>query len=55
LGTGLALIGLVFSMLSLLCLFFGQRLAKDYAGAVVLASYVAVALLGLILVGVKAG
>jgi hypothetical protein len=55
LGTGLALVGLVFSILSLLCLFFGQRLAKDYGGAVVLASYFAVALLGLILVGVKTG
>jgi hypothetical protein len=50
LGTGLALIGLVFSIISLLCLFFGQRLAKDYGGAVVLASYFAVALLGLILI-----
>jgi hypothetical protein len=53
LGTGLALAGLVFSILSLLCLFFGQRLAKDYGGAVVLASYFAVALLGLILLGMK--
>jgi hypothetical protein len=55
LGTIVALIGLVFVIISLLCLFFGQRLAKDYGGAVVLASYFAVALLGLILVGIKAG
>jgi hypothetical protein len=55
LGTVIALIGLVFVVISLLCLFFGQRLAKDYGGAVVLASYFAVALLGLILVGMKAG
>jgi hypothetical protein len=55
LGTVVALIGLVFVIISLLCLFFGQRLAKDYGGAVVLASYFAVALLGLILVGLKAG
>jgi len=55
LGTGLALAGLVFSTISLLCLFFGQRLAKDYGGAVVLASYFAVALLGLILLGLKTG
>lgn len=55
LGTGLARGGLVFSVISLLGLFFGQRLAKDYGGAVVLANYFAVALLGLILLGVKAG
>jgi hypothetical protein len=55
LGTGLALAGLVLSILSLLCLFFGQRLAKDYGGAVVLASYFTVALLGLILLGMKTG
>jgi hypothetical protein len=54
-GTGVALLGLVASTISLLCLFFGQRLAKDYAGAVVLASYFAVALLGLALLGFKGG
>lgn len=53
LGTGLALWGLGVSIISLLCLFFGQRLAKDYGGAVVIASYYAVAILGLILLGVK--
>jgi hypothetical protein len=52
-GTGLALWGLIFALVALLCLFFGQRLAKDYAGAVVIASYYAVAVLGLILLGVK--
>ena len=52
-GTGLALWGLIFSLLALLCLFFGQRLAKDYGGAVVIASYYAVAILGLVLLGVK--
>jgi putative oxidoreductase len=55
LGTGLALLGLVFSVISLLSLFFGQRLAKDYGGAVVLASYFAVALLGLMLLGFRVG
>lgn len=55
LGTGLALLGLVLSIISLLCLFFGQRLAKDYGGAVVLASYFAAALLGLIFIGFKTG
>ena len=53
LGAGLALWGLVVSIISLLCLFFGQRLAKDYGGAVVIASYYAVAILGLILLGMK--
>jgi hypothetical protein len=53
LGAGLALWGLVLSLISLLCLFFGQRLAKDYGGAVVIASYYAVAILGLILLGLK--
>jgi hypothetical protein len=52
-GTGLALWGLIFSLIALLCLFFGQRLVKDYGGAVVIASYYAVAVLGLILLGVK--
>ena len=50
---GLALWGLVVSLIALLCLFFGQRLAKDYGGAVVIASYYAVAILGLFLLGVK--
>lgn len=45
-GTGFALLGLIFSIISLLCLFFGQRLAKDYGGASVIAAYFAVALLG---------
>jgi len=52
-GSGLALWGLIFSIIALLCLFFGQRLAKDYSGAVVIASYYAVAILGLILLGMK--
>lgn len=54
-GTAMASGGIVFAMIALLCLFFGQRLAKDYAGAVVLASYFAVALLGLILLGYRPG
>jgi uncharacterized membrane protein YphA (DoxX/SURF4 family) len=48
-GTTLALWGLVFSTISLLCLLFGNRLAKEYGGAVVIANYFAVALLGFIL------
>jgi hypothetical protein len=53
LGTSLALAGLSVAILALLCLFFGQRLAREYGGAVVLANYFAVALLGLILLGVR--
>ena len=45
-GTGVAVWGVALSTVSLLCLFFGQRLAKDYAGAAVITSYFAVALLG---------
>lgn len=48
-GSGLAIAGLELALLSLLCLFFGQRLAKDYPGAAVLTAYVAVAILGLVL------
>ncbi|GIW40505.1 MAG: hypothetical protein KatS3mg076_1082 [Candidatus Binatia bacterium] len=43
-GSGVATAGL-----ALLALMFGQRLAKDYAGAAVVASYFAVALLGILL------
>ena len=53
-GSGLAIAGIELALLSLLCLFFGQRLAKDYPGAAVLAAYVAVAVLGLVLFA-KAG
>ncbi len=49
LGGELALWGIIVSTLALLSLFFGQRLAQDYAGAVVIAGYFAVALLGLVL------
>ena len=37
-----------FATLALLSLLVGQRLAKDYAGAAVVASYFAVALIGLV-------
>lgn len=49
LGGGLAVWGIVVATVALLSLFFGQRLAQDYGGAVVIASYFAVALLGLLL------
>lgn len=41
--------GLLFSSVSLLCLFFGQRMAKDYAGAATLVSYFILAIIGLYL------
>ena len=34
-------------LLTILCLFFGQRIAKDYAGAVNLGIYFLIALIGL--------
>jgi len=46
-------LGVIFLLIALLCLFFSQRLAKDYGGTVVIASSYAVAILGLILLGVK--
>jgi DoxX-like protein len=46
-GFGLAGWGLMMSGLALLCLLLGQRLAKDYAGAAVVAAYFTVVLVGL--------
>ena len=46
-GFGVAACGVALSGCALLCLLVGQRLAKDYAGAAVVAAYFAVALLGL--------
>ncbi len=46
-----ALSGAFVAALSILALFFGQRVAKDYPGASVLASYFLVALAGIYLLG----
>ena len=46
-GMGLAGIGVFVADLALLCLLIGQRLAKDYAGAAVVAAYFAVGLIGM--------
>jgi uncharacterized membrane protein YphA (DoxX/SURF4 family) len=46
-------IGLGLSCLALTMLFFGQRMAKDYAGAAVLAAYFGVALAGLLAIGLS--
>jgi hypothetical protein len=43
--------GIAFGTLSLVMLFFGQRIAKDYAGASGLVSYFIVAVVGLLLLG----
>jgi putative oxidoreductase len=50
-GFGLAAAGVALSGVALLCLIVGQRLAKDYAGAAVVAAYFAVAVIGLELFG----
>jgi hypothetical protein len=46
-GVGIAALGVGLSGLTLVGLIAGQRLAKDYAGAAVIAAYFAVALIGL--------
>ena len=45
----IAILGLLLSFLSLLALLFGQRIARDYAGASVLMGYIIVAIFGLYL------
>jgi hypothetical protein len=45
--TALAFWGAVLSAASIVCLFFGQRMAKDYAGAAALPPYFLVALAGI--------
>lgn len=48
-STALAIDGIALSALALLMLFVGQRLAKDYAGAAVLASYFVLTIVALAL------
>ena len=48
-GFGVAGAGVALSGVALVALLFGQRLAKDYAGAAIIAPYFAVALIGLTL------
>jgi hypothetical protein len=47
----LAFYGTVVSTLAIVCLFFGQRMAKDYPGAAALVPYFIVSLFGLTLLG----
>ncbi|MEM6318145.1 MAG: DoxX family membrane protein [Bacteroidota bacterium] len=49
--TSLGLIGAQLSALSILCLFFGQRLAQDYAGAGNLVGYFLVCMASIYLLG----
>lgn len=49
LGHDLAQIGASLSALALLMLFFGQRMAKDYAGAAVLVNYFLLVIFGMYL------
>ena len=45
----MAILGIIISALSLIFLLVGQRLAKDYAGAMTLAVYFIITIIGLIL------
>ena len=46
--TELILIGLIINSLTLLFLFLGQRIAKDYEGAAVLTNYFIIAVIGIL-------
>lgn len=52
-GGFLARWGLRFAVLALLSLLFGQRLAQDYAGAATVATYFAIAVLGLLAFAIR--
>jgi uncharacterized membrane protein YphA (DoxX/SURF4 family) len=43
-GTAVGFYGAVVAAITILCLFFGQRLAKEYAGAAILVPYFLVAI-----------
>ena len=47
-GMGLSSTGIALANVALLSLLLGQRLAKDYAGAAVVAAYFAVGLIGIL-------
>ena len=48
-GYKMALYGAIFSCIVLLMLLFGQRIAKDYAGALTITCYFVIAILGVFL------
>ncbi|HWY52157.1 MAG TPA: hypothetical protein VNW72_11810 [Chthoniobacterales bacterium] len=47
----IAFYGAIVSAIAILCLFFGQRIAKEYAGAAILVPYFLVALVAIYLLG----
>jgi len=47
----IAFYGAVVSAMAILCLFFGQRIAKEYAGAAILVPYFLLALVAIYLLG----
>lgn len=47
----IAFYGAVISAIAILCLFFGQRMAKEYAGAAVLVPYFLVTIVAIYLLG----
>ena len=47
----IAFYGAILSAIAVLCLFFGQRMAKEYAGAAVLVPYFLMTLVGIYLLG----
>src|SRR6266446_4844551 len=47
----IAFYGAVVSAVAIICLFFGQRMAKEYAGAAILVPYFLLALVGIYLLG----
>ena len=49
--SGIAFYGACVGAIAILCLFLGQRMAKDYAGAAVLVSYFILTIVAIILLG----
>jgi len=47
----IAFYGAIVSAIAILCLFFGQRIAKEYAGAAILVPYFLLALVAIYLLG----
>src|ERR1700751_1104688 len=48
---GIGFFGAIFSAIAILCLFFGQRMAKEYAGAAILVPYFLMTLVAIYLLG----
>jgi hypothetical protein len=52
-GSGMFMLwGAVFSAISLICLFFGQRMAQDYPGAASLVPYFMLSIIAIVLFGI---